>query len=349
MLAERTRSATNASGFYPHPNLRRLPACRRNDPRRVLRCVRQWLSVLAIAPSACAPVRAAGKGSQSACPDGTARLLSAISTPARSGGRAGIAPRKTTAPTASPATRRRPMAWRVRCCGRSWANPAPIGAERAMLDSIEKRVKIWNEVEPFYSDAKSGPGKEVGVAQRRVGAQRSDPGQLRPAHGPPERHHARGLRQRMGAAIGDRAHHRRLGVAELSLHAVGIAGERIPRRGADGRGRGKGAGQLSQRSEDRRQSEPAGSGYLTSHYDAQPLLNRVIALWASARFPPACLRATSAQRALCRTDRQAAPGRRLEHHRSRHLEARGRYAARDAPSDGYATGVVLVALEEKFV
>ncbi|HKD04478.1 MAG TPA: hypothetical protein VKB79_01135 [Bryobacteraceae bacterium] len=31
-------------------------------------------------------------------------------------------------------------------------------AEQAILDNLGKRVRIWNELEPFYNDAKSGPG-----------------------------------------------------------------------------------------------------------------------------------------------------------------------------------------------
>ena len=38
---------------------------------------------------------------------------------------------------------------------------APVPAEQAMLDSIRKRVRLWNEVLPFYSDALYGTGKEV--------------------------------------------------------------------------------------------------------------------------------------------------------------------------------------------
>src|SRR5271156_4402816 len=31
--------------------------------------------------------------------------------------------------------------------------------EKIMMDSVEKRVSHWSEMIPFYSDAKSGPGK----------------------------------------------------------------------------------------------------------------------------------------------------------------------------------------------
>ena len=34
-------------------------------------------------------------------------------------------------------------------------------AEKAMLASIEKRVRLWKEVQPFYSDQVYGEGKEI--------------------------------------------------------------------------------------------------------------------------------------------------------------------------------------------
>ncbi|HEX4227441.1 MAG TPA: prenyltransferase/squalene oxidase repeat-containing protein [Bryobacteraceae bacterium] len=34
-------------------------------------------------------------------------------------------------------------------------------SEQGMLANITKRVSLWNEMEPFYNDAKSGPGKSV--------------------------------------------------------------------------------------------------------------------------------------------------------------------------------------------
>lgn len=41
------------------------------------------------------------------------------------------------------------------------AEQQPNPAEDAMLASIEKRVRMWNEVLPFYSDALYGTGKEI--------------------------------------------------------------------------------------------------------------------------------------------------------------------------------------------
>jgi len=46
------------------------------------------------------------------------------------------------------------------------AEPAAAGAERAMIDSVEKRVHLWSQfpasqVLPFYDDEKYGKGKEI--------------------------------------------------------------------------------------------------------------------------------------------------------------------------------------------
>ena len=38
---------------------------------------------------------------------------------------------------------------------------APTAQEQVMLASVEKRVRAWKDVQPFYSDAVYGAGKEV--------------------------------------------------------------------------------------------------------------------------------------------------------------------------------------------
>ena len=41
------------------------------------------------------------------------------------------------------------------------AQEGPTGDERVFLDNISKRVSLWQEVEPFYSDAKNGAPKSA--------------------------------------------------------------------------------------------------------------------------------------------------------------------------------------------
>jgi hypothetical protein len=44
---------------------------------------------------------------------------------------------------------------------RDLAEKDPSAAEQAMLASVQKRVRMWSEVQPFYSDAVYGTGKEI--------------------------------------------------------------------------------------------------------------------------------------------------------------------------------------------
>src|SRR5580700_3687848 len=39
---------------------------------------------------------------------------------------------------------------------------APSSGERQLAANVTKRVRMWSQVEPFYNDEKSGPGKSVG-------------------------------------------------------------------------------------------------------------------------------------------------------------------------------------------
>ena len=39
------------------------------------------------------------------------------------------------------------------------AETLPSAAERRLMDDVTRRVRLWNETEPFYSDRKSGEGK----------------------------------------------------------------------------------------------------------------------------------------------------------------------------------------------
>ena len=38
---------------------------------------------------------------------------------------------------------------------------SPSANERQLIDNVKKRVKLWAEVEPFYSDAKNGAPKSA--------------------------------------------------------------------------------------------------------------------------------------------------------------------------------------------
>jgi squalene-hopene/tetraprenyl-beta-curcumene cyclase len=41
------------------------------------------------------------------------------------------------------------------------AEPAPAAAERALMDDVTKRVRLWSETEPYYTDQRFGAGKSA--------------------------------------------------------------------------------------------------------------------------------------------------------------------------------------------
>jgi squalene-hopene/tetraprenyl-beta-curcumene cyclase len=45
--------------------------------------------------------------------------------------------------------------------GAALAEPAPAAAEGALIGDVTKRVRLWSETEPYYSDQRFGPGKSA--------------------------------------------------------------------------------------------------------------------------------------------------------------------------------------------
>jgi hypothetical protein len=88
-------------------------------------------------------------------------------------------------------------------------------------------------------------------------------------------------------------------------------------------------------------------GYLQSHYDAQPLLNKTVALWASVHLPDLLTHVQRDKLATELLSRQRADG-------GWSLKDLGNWERVDNTplqdsSDGYATGLVVLALEENGV
>jgi squalene-hopene/tetraprenyl-beta-curcumene cyclase len=54
------------------------------------------------------------------------------------------------------------------------AEQAPSFVERKLLDNVTKRVQMWQDVEPFYPDAKRGVPKTEESRGNRIHSQRSD-------------------------------------------------------------------------------------------------------------------------------------------------------------------------------
>jgi hypothetical protein len=219
----------------------------------------------------------------------------------------------------------------------------PTPTEQVMLASIEKRVKLWNQMAPFYNDAVSGAGKEVEsrdaesvlnalilssydahqghlsattrLAFENAWALQSTSGpsagawvwqnfNFTPWESPESEYHGAAL---MAVAVGTAPDHYR-DDAKIAANLTAL------------------------------------TGYLSSHYETQPLLNKVVALWASNYFPGVL---TDAQRAkllkdlyaLQRTDggwslTDLGTWRRMDD------------TALETRPDGYATGLIVLVLEK---
>jgi hypothetical protein len=87
--------------------------------------------------------------------------------------------------------------------------------------------------------------------------------------------------------------------------------------------------------------------YLNSHYDAQPLVNKLVAYWASAHFPGLLTRQQRSELLVDLANRQQDDG-------GWSLSDLGTWERVDntpleSRSDGYATGLVVLALKENLV
>jgi len=221
--------------------------------------------------------------------------------------------------------------------------PAPTSAEQAMLASIQKRVQMWSEVKPFYLDAQSGPGKEVESRNAEsvlnaviLSSYDARQGQLsettRAAFD-----HAWALQSQTGPIAGawvwQNFHYTPWESPESEYHGAALMAVAVGTAPGNYRNDAKIAAHLDLL-----------RGYLASHYDAQPLVNQVVLLWASAHVPELL---TPDQRnklvAKLKSLQRADGGWSLtdlgtwERVDTTPLETR---------PDGYATGLVVLALEE---
>ena len=221
--------------------------------------------------------------------------------------------------------------------------PAPAGAELAMLESIQKRVKMWKDVEPFYLDAQYGAGKEIesrnaesvlnAVILTSYDAQHGHFSDTTRA----AFDNAWALQSKTGPTAGawvwQDFHYTPWESPESEYHGAALMAVAVGKAPDRYRDDPKIAANLA-----------ALTGYLSSHYDAQPLLNKVIALWASNWFPNIL---TAAQRGKLLDDlyaRQRAEGGWC-------LTDLGTWERMDNSPlemrpDGYATGLAVLVLEE---
>jgi squalene-hopene/tetraprenyl-beta-curcumene cyclase len=219
--------------------------------------------------------------------------------------------------------------------------------EKTMLESVEKRVGDWAEMAPFYSDEKYGKGKAaesrateavlnavILASYDRTAGDRAR-GEVRPvtrtafdelwalqeADGP-----LAGAWKWQDFHLGpwESAESGYQGAALLMVAAVNLPG---------GFAQEPGTREHLDRLRD----------YLRRNYSAEPVVNRLYVLWASAKEPG--LLSSAERKALVeslRAQQQVDGG-----FRTAGLDARERvdHTAQATGSDGYATGLAVLALE----
>lgn len=164
------------------------------------------------------------------------------------------------------------------------SDPAPSGAEKAMLDSIEKRVSMWKDVEPFYLDAQYGKGKEIESRNAEsvlnaliLTSYDAHQGHLSDA-ARTAFNNAWALQSKTGPVTGawvwQNFHYTPWESPESEYHGAALMAVAVGMAPDHYRDDPRIAANLA-----------ALRGYLQSRYYAQPMLNKVIALWATAQIP----------------------------------------------------------------
>lgn len=222
----------------------------------------------------------------------------------------------------------------------------PTPAEAAMLASVEKRVTMWKDVAPFYSDAIDGAGKEVESrnAESVLNA-------IILASYDTRRGHLRdvtklafdnmwALQSKTGEAAGawvwQNFDYAPWESKESEYYWAAMLAEVIANAPDSYRTDRNIIGNLA-----------ALRVYLLGHYDAQPLLNKVVVLWASGQFPGLL---TTPQRKAVLAElygKQQQDG-------GWSLTDLGTWQRRDktpqeTKPDGYATAIVVLALQANHI
>jgi len=222
----------------------------------------------------------------------------------------------------------------------------PSAAEQAMLASVQKRVRLWKDVQPFYSDAIYGAGKEIESrnAESVLNAVILTSYDNRRGHlGDTTRiafDNAWGLQSKTGPDTGAwvwqnfdytpwESKESQYHWAALMAVTVGTAPDRYRDDPAI------------------KENLTALLSYLRSHYEDQPLLNKIVALWASASFPDLLTKAQrSALIGLVDTLQRPDGGWSLTDIGT--WQRRDKTPLETRP-DGYATSITTLALEENHI
>lgn len=215
--------------------------------------------------------------------------------------------------------------------------------EQAMLASIEKRVRDWKEMQPFYSDAVYGAGKEVesrnaesvlnavilasydsGKAElsERTRIAFDNAWALQSKTGPDA-----------GAWVWQNFDFAPWESKESQYHWAALMAVAVGRAAGKYRDDPKIAENLQLL-----------TGYLRSQYEAQPLVNKIAALWTEKYLPGVLTFDQERELVECVNSLQHADG-------GWSLTDLGAWKRRDntpleTRSDGYATGLIVLVFEE---
>ena len=216
-------------------------------------------------------------------------------------------------------------------------------AETAMLADVEKRVRNWDHMLPFYSDEKYGQGKEIesrnaeSVLNAIILAS-YDTG--KPQLGDLTRlafDHAWALQSKTGPDAGawvwQNFNYAPWESKESQYHWAALMAMAVGRAPGEYR-------------HDRKIAENVTllRSYLRTHYDRQPMVNRIAALWASAAMPDLLSQPQKHELVDEIGKLQHADG-------GWSLTDLGTWERRDKTpletrSDGYATGLITLVLQE---
>jgi len=220
----------------------------------------------------------------------------------------------------------------------------PTAAEQVMLASIEKRVHGWGNMQPFYSDVLSGAGKEIESrdAESVLNSVILSSYDVRAGHLSDTTRMAFGNAWALqtkagpdaGAWVWQNFNYAPWESKESQYHWAALMALAVARAPDHYRDDPKIAANVA-----------ALTGYLHSQYEGQPLLNKLVALWASAAYP-----------GLLDPGQKAnlieALGRLQHPDGGWSLSELGPWAPRvdgtpaETRSDGYATAVTTLVLEE---
>jgi len=239
---------------------------------------------------------------------------------------------------------------------------SPSPQEQIMLSSVEKRVREWKDMKPFYSDELYGTGKEV----ESRNAESVLNAVILSSYDRPSGHLSNTTRLALdnawalqtqsgrdaGAWVWQNFDYTPWESKESQYHWAALLVVELGRECYDGHS-SESAPKGSKKNENYCTDPKVAPhlklllAYLSSHYENQPLLNKVVALWAEKWFPGV----VTYDQGRTLIDNLNS----LQHEDGGwSLTDLGTWQRRDKTpletrSDGYATGLVVLALEEAAV